>query len=446
VVTPLVIGLLMYGHVSHAVRSLVPVPALVQQVGWAALVVLAAIAARRASVPRIEVAGTALARLGAILVAVTLVLIVPFEAAHVTGVTQAGEHALAKTTSAQKRDVYWLVFDRYGSDRAHMLEYGIRNDLTPWLGGHAFTVLADSHANYVRTALSIGTTVSMAHVADMPGVPRPQTADVSFIDDKIRSSLVARQFQALGYRYVNIGSWWDPTGASPLADVNLRLPGPSEFVSTLVDGTALPAIQKRLHLTKPVDKRVRHFENNEYGLDAIERMRNEPGPKFVFGHVLLPHPPLVYDRDGTFMDLDDQRGLSGKDRYARQLAYTNERIRGILTGLLSLPEAQRPVIILQADEGPWPAAYSAQRDTFEWASASDDTLEAKYGILNAWYVPGAGRVGLYPTMTSINTFPVLFRDYFGLPYAPLADRVYTSKRWALPFDLTDVTDRLPSLR
>jgi hypothetical protein len=49
-------------------------------------------------------------------------------------------------------------------------------------------------------------------------------------------------------------------------------------------------------------------------------------------------------------------------------------------------------------------------------------------------------------MTSINTFPVLFDRYFGLDYATLPDRVYTSTSWVLPYGLTDITDRLPSLR
>ena len=47
----------------------------------------------------------------------------------------------------------------------------------------------------------------------------------------IRSSAVAQQFKALGYRYINIGSWWAPTRSSPLADVNLHTPGPDEFTA-----------------------------------------------------------------------------------------------------------------------------------------------------------------------------------------------------------------------
>jgi hypothetical protein len=69
----------------------------------------------------------------------------------------------------------------------------------------------------------------------------------------------------------------------------------------------------------------------------------------------------------------------------------------------------------------------------------------KFGILNAWYVPGTD-LGLDPAMTAINTFPVLFDRYFGLPYPLLDDRVAASAGWQRPYQLIDVTERLPSLQ
>lgn len=446
-VTPLAFGLLMYGHVARAVAPL-HVPGFVQQAGWAVLVLGAGIAALRLAPARISAASGVLTRVGSVLVAITLVLIVPFQATGIAGAAPGADDGgtLPTTTTAPKRDVYWLIFDRYGSDRAHRLLYGLDNDLTPWLREQGFTVLDDSHANYVRTVISLAATMSMTHVADMPGVPPAESRDLSFLDEQIRWSLVARQFQALGYRYVQIGSWWDPTRTSPLADESLHLPGPSEFVSTLIDASALPAVARRLHVST-TDARRRHYDNNRYGLDALDLVRDEPGPKFVFGHVLLPHPPTVFDRDGSFMTADEQRSLSGRERYERQLAYTNDRLRAFLASLLALPAEQRPIVILQADEGPESPEYRATRKTtWEWAAATDGDLEIKYGILNAWYLPGGEEIGLYPAMTSINTFPTLFRGYFGLDEPNLPDRVYTSKRYGLPYDLTDVTDRLPSLR
>ena len=49
-------------------------------------------------------------------------------------------------------------------------------------------------------------------------------------------------------------------------------------------------------------------------------------------------------------------------------------------------------------------------------------------------------------MTAINTFPTLFSRYFGIDYPHLPDASTRSHDWSHPYDLTDITDRLPSLR
>jgi hypothetical protein len=447
IVTPLAVGLLMYGHVGSYVSDF-GFGALYQQAGWVTLVGLAVVGAVRLSSRWIATLDLALLRIGAILVTVTLLLILPFQASAATG--GDGRTGIAQprpdTTTAPKRDVYWFIFDRYGSDRSLEMLYGIQNDLTPWLREQGFEVLEDSHANYVRTALSVPTTMNVAHLADLPGLPGPDSSDLGPVQDLLQGSLVARQFKELGYRYIHVGSWWGPTKRDSAADLNLSIDGLSEFQATLLDSSAGPALLRRLGV-RADDRRKRYYHANEYGLDALVGLRDEPGPKFVFGHVLLPHPPTMYDSDGSFMTTEDQRDLSGTERATRQLAYTNTRIREIIGGLLALPEAERPIIILQADEGPESSRYRTSRSsTFDWAAASDDEVEEKYGILNAWYLPGGEDLELDPAMTSINTFPVLFRRYFGLDYDLLPDRIFTSKRYILPYDLTEVTDRLPSLR
>ena len=446
IVTPLLLGLLMYGHAAYLLGR-VDVPGIIQQAGWVALVFVGAIAAVRLSARRLATVDTALGRIAAILVVVTLVVIIPFQATAASRGPVGVVEVKPDTSTAQKRDVYWLIFDRYGSDRSYELLYGIQNSMSTWLREQGFTVLDKSHANYVRTGVSIPTTMTMTHLKDIPGMPGPDSTDLRPILGLMQSSLVARQFKTLGYRYYHIGSWWTPNARDVAADVNLNVPGPSDFVSALYDESAVPAAIKRLRLNFETREYERHYRHNTYGLDALAEMGDEPGPKFVFGHVLLPHPPTVFDRDGRFIDKAEAATMSEKERLEVQLDYTNTRLREILGELLALPEEKRPIIIFQADEGPESGIYRATRKTtFDWANATDDDVEVKYGIMNAWYVPGGQDLGLYPTMTSINTFPLLFSRYFGLDYALLPDRVYAPKRYYLNYDITDVTDRLPSLR
>jgi hypothetical protein len=88
----------------------------------------------------------------------------------------------------------------------------------------------------------------------------------------------------------------------------------------------------------------------------------------------------------------------------------------------------------------------AAKETFDWGTATTTELETKYGILDAFYLPGDAPPGApapYPTMSSWNTFRVVLPRYFDADLPLLPDWTFTSAAWKRPYDLTDVTDRLP---
>ncbi|HEY3335694.1 MAG TPA: hypothetical protein VGK16_10730 [Candidatus Limnocylindrales bacterium] len=442
VVTPVVVGLLMYGHLANLLHP-VHVRPILQQAGWVALVVLGVVAAIRLGESRVARLTWVLDRVAAVLVVVVLVQIVPSQLAAMTEAhPEASAAAVPGAPDRPLRDVYYLILDRYGSDRAMSLRFGVTNDLTPWLTQQGFTVLADSNANYVKTTMSLASTLNMTHLVDLAARMGKDNADHAPIFSMLQNTAVARQFKALGYTYLHLGSWYSPTQTDTLADRNLYLGGPSDFAATLYDTSAVPTLLKRLHLSrgKAIDERA--YAVNSYAWQALASIRSTAGPKFVFGHILLPHPPYVFNSDGSFVDHESGAKLPESQRLAAQLAWTNTKLREWIEGLLALPEPQRPIIIIQADEGPYPIPYQRNTGTYDWAKATTDELLEKYGILNAWYVPGGVDIGLYSTMSSVNTFPVLFSGYFGLDVPRLEDRSYTSASKVRPYDLTEITDRL----
>jgi hypothetical protein len=446
IVTPIALGLLMYGHVI----DLVAAPGLVHKAGWAGLVGLGALGAWRLGSARLLRVDRLLIVVSAVLVGVTLVPIVPHQIETVSAAPQPDQAAgrtLAGATTAPKRDVYLLTFDRYPSDRAIELQFGIKNDLTPWLREHGFKVLDDSHANYITTSLSLSTTLNIRHLDELTaGTTSPSTFRER-VYGALQDSLVVQQFKALGYRYLHVGSWWGPTRFDRAADVNYNAAGGSEFSSILLQESAIPAALKILGT--PEQTFDKSYQNGAYELNVLDHIGAEPGPKFVWAHVLLPHPNYVFDTDGKYVPSTTTRREGENAAWARQLKYTNSRLESFLGGLLALPEDRRPIIILQADEGHWfnrtAAADTQGNDTFDWRAATPEQLEIKYGIINAWYVPGAD-LGLDPKMTAINTFPVLFKRYFGLDYATLPDSVFLSLGWVQRNVTLEITDRLPSLK
>jgi hypothetical protein len=354
------------------------------------------------------------------------------------GVLAASTHAPRRdarsAAGGAKRDIYHLVLDRYGSADALRTGFGLENaSFVAWLRSQGFEVVDDAHANYARTTLSLGATLGMSLLDDIAAAAGPAGQDLAPVVRRIRTSAAGAFLRRRGYEYVYVGSWFTQTRHSENAD---RLYRPDEtvpaFESELDELSSYP-VPSDAPKGLPEFQRY-HAAAARYQLDVLEDLRDDPGPKYVFAHILLPHPPYVFLEDGSF---DPQAAT-----LASQLAFTNRALKRFLGPLLRLPEAERPIVILQGDEGPYPTRLYDDELGFEWAAATAEEIVTKFGILDAWLLPGAaGRRPLPAGMTPVNTYPELFRRYFGahIPFA--ADRIYASTKEE-PFALSDITERL----
>ncbi len=446
-VAALVAALLLYGHVADALREVVRIRPLWQQAGWAALVVAAFVAAVALGASRIARLTRALNLVAALLVIAALVGIVPGEVSRL-GRVEARPGTVAGGAGTD-REIWYLVFDRFGSERSLRAMYDI--DLGPFLDGlreRGFVVLDGSHTNYVKTVLSMAATLNLDYLDELAAEMGPDSNDLGPIRDRLADHAVGRFLKDRGYEYVHLGSWFAPTRSSAIADRNLMPGGLSEFAAAVYDQSALPLIARKVGSLRGDPRRDRHYAAGTYQLDMLDRLAaEEPSQRFVLAHVLLPHPPFVFAEDGSFVPESVADGTSAAELFAAQLAYLESRLDTLLDRLLDGPADQRPIIILQADEGPYPRPYSMDPYGFDWSTASPAILESKYGILNAMYLPGrdADAPDPSPTMSSVNTFRFLFAEYFAADLPLLPDESYSSRRKDRPYDFGRITDRLPPL-
>ncbi len=441
IVAALAAALLLYGHAFDILQPLGLGPGL-QQLCWTVLLVVVVVVALRVRSDRLAGLTRALNLGTVLLVALALVIIVPAEFSRFGRSTPAA--ATVDGSGRPSRDIYFLIFDRYGSATSLESLYGI--DDRPFverLRARGFEIASDSHANYVKTSLSLASTLNLDYLEDIVAAQGPASADHGPIDARLSDHAVGRFLRDRGYQYVHVGSYFGPTRTSELADRDLGPGGPSDFLAALYDVSALPAIARRIGATTATPARERHHAVGRFQLETLDMLAGEAGPLFVFAHLLLPHPPYTFARDGAFVTDEADADQSAREGYAQQLAYLQTRIEGLVDALLARPEAERPIIILQGDEGPYPPLFARDTIGFDWATATSDELEIKFGILNAMYLPGGGVPDLSPSISPVNTFRLIFSAYFGADLALLPDRSFTSAGKFRPYDLTDITDRLP---
>jgi hypothetical protein len=424
VVSAVLVAFLAYGHVAGILAPL-RVGTGIQQVCWAALIGAAVLIAWRAGrwIPR---ATQALNIIGTALVAVTLLAIVPYQVSRASGggtpTATASPGPTAPTGAGPRGDIYYLVWDRYPSASSARLAYGIENPLFEELRSRGFYVADASHANYQRTTLSLASTLSLEFLDGRGRVDALGPVDTSGGYTRIQNSVAARFLKSQGYRYVHVGSDFSPTRTSVLADENLHYDNFSDFGTAFLETTAAPGVARRLGLLG--SRWERRYAWTSWELDRLESLPVTPDPTFVFAHVLLPHTPYIFDREGRFVTDEQNRRRPATEAFEAQMAYTNRRILAIVDRLLAVPESERPTIILQADEGPYPSNLEDET-RHDWTTATSEEREIKYGILNAWLVPGGRDIGLYPGITSVNTFRLLFDAYFGLDIPLLPDESFS---------------------
>jgi hypothetical protein len=439
VATAIVVAFVAFGHVA-TVATGSGLDDRLQLVAWGVVVAAAVVYAirARASLPRVT---SGLNVVAGLLVISSLVTILPYELSR-AGRGSSGlvsEVQAAVSSTGRQRDIYFLIFDRYGSADAIQRRFGITSDLYDWLRGKGFHVPASSHANYRATDFSLAATLNMRFLDDLTRDVGPDTGDRTPARALIQDHEVGRFLQARGYRYYQLGSWFGPTHHVEIADENIALGETSEFESVLNETTIAPAIERVFGgssgdaSAQQQSFRDRVSEGTLLELRQLRRVSTAPGPKFVFAHILLPHDPYVFHADGSIIPEAESRATDEKELYAGQLAFANARIREIVGYLLSGPEEDRPVVVIEGDEGPL-----ACRNV-DCPSTGAEYLRIRLGNLVAMYLPGVD-VDVPDTFTSVNTFRLVFSNYFGADLPPLPDHSFTWPDDNHVYDFRDVTN------
>lgn len=436
--TIVILWFFSYGHIANVVQDLsqprLPVDAVLGPV-WTLAAAISFVL-----IGRIRSSGDLTRILNVVGGALVLVATVSIVAAWTTGTFITGEASPAlavdrydQSDVAPERDIYYLIFDRYAGEESlrEFLKFD-NSEFLLELEQRGLLVRTESRSNYPSTAMSLASSLNMSYL-DWLG----DFGSALPVHEAIRNNGAGRFLKSKGYRYVQIGSWWDGTKVSDVADVTYRMESLSEYTNALYSSTVLSVGVRQGWLGK-AELAIRHRDIANKQFATLFRLSKTPGPKFVFAHVLLPHPPYVFDRDGGRVTTRPGTDAERSRAYVTQLRYTNRRIIEVVDALLKTNE-RKPVIIIQSDEGPHPGYGGI--GVKDWTKADRRDLLLKFRILNAYYLPGVDPSVVYPTISPVNSFRLVFNEYFGAHFPLLPDESFVSSKRA-PYDFVSVTDQV----
>ncbi len=317
-------------------------------------------------------------------------------------------------------DIYYLIFDRYGNEGVLKEYFGYDNSgFAEYLTRSGFYVASESRCNYPGTFLSLTSSLNMDY---LNGLIEKGAIRKRVILRMLQDFKVWRLLKPLGYRYLHLGSWYEPTKSNPRADLNFQGAGllglNQEFLLKFIESTVFnPLAKGSLMFPKARDSILQKFE-------LLTKIPEMEGPKFVFMHMLLPHHPFVFGPDGRLPDRKTAKTKTQDQKYIDQVIFANSKIVAVLGSILAKSKTP-PIIIVQADEGPGdeekPLALLKESDSKMRAVLN---VRIRCGILNAYHLPGVDASALSQTISPVNTFRLIFNLYFGGRYPLLEDKTF----------------------
>ncbi|MGE5461962.1 MAG: hypothetical protein ACM3PS_01315 [Syntrophothermus sp.] len=334
----------------------------------------------------------------------------------------AAQSAVTQTSPGEKLpDVYYIILDTYG--RTDVLKKYADYDNSQFiqsLKDLGFYVAECSQSNYAHTGFSLASSLNSNYL-DKLGLDFSNEASKreDIVAPYIKHNAVADRMRQMGYRIVAFETGYDFT---TLDDTDILYPAPqsglSDFELILLRSTALVYLDdagrfKAIHPTALGDKQAMILSQ----FKTLKELPSVPGPKFVFAHILSPHFPYVFGPNGESLigteltknegDLTTREYFQG---YHGQAIFTSKQILEVIAEIIK-SSATPPIIIIQGDHGP---SHAGEK--------------ARMRILNAYYFPGGKTAGLYPEITPVNSFRVMFNTYFNARFELLPDISYYSNK------------------
>ena len=327
-------------------------------------------------------------------------------------------------------DIYYIILDAYG--RHDTLDEFDNSPFLRELQQRGFYVATDATSNYKDTIQSLASSLNLTYLSDIqPTSSKTPSDGINLVQN---NALVAT-LQTLGYTYVHLESGSIITNNASTADILVKFTPAgivlsrdqeeirhspavratqvegirqSSFLRSLIDTTALRPLTG--HRFRPGDEVSYDWWAPERALQMFEVLSNPihtSGPKFVFAHILKPHPPATFDRHGNMLishrvedEFSDAHDPTVPNAYIGQLVFINSLALRTVDRILER-SSENPIIIIASDHA---------RDGPD-----------KHAILAAFHFPEGGNSVLYPSISSVNHFRSVLDFYFGFNIGLLED-------------------------
>ena len=324
----------------------------------------------------------------------------------------------------EQPNVYHIILDEYTDNEILMKKFGHDNqEFLKFLSQNEFYMPTKSFSTFETTIDELNVILNM----DYPKKRGWISDNYQLLYDNEVMSIFSDQ----NYSVIETNSMmrW-----KNFSDVDTRLCYDANIYSEFLDQVLRKSIIKHF-LEQHHDNtrrdviRCTFSELNDLALESS-------GPKYVFSHIYVPHPPFIFGPNGENV-IPDHNEISGlqswenPDGYINQFIYATDQVRIVINNIVQ--NDPTAIIILQGDTGTFTGIEDLSKRKM------NDIYQA-HSILYAVRMP---EVNNLENVWPVNTYRILFNNYFNMDYEYIEQRSYELDK---NNNFIDITEKLHEYR
>ncbi len=289
-----------------------------------------------------------------------------------------------------KPDIYFIILDGYTGFSGLKKYWNFDNsELKKFMKKNGFFIAEIGKTIYNVTNYSIASTLNMAELNFEADNLYAKSSYLS-LANIIKKNIVVEFLSEVGYDFINL-SLFDIRDKKKFYEDIYFLKSGNIYQSRTIYGH-LYEIQNEINADMA-------YINLDI-FNRLKNMRSAPNkkPKFIYAHIMMPHPPYYFDAEGNKNDFKVANDPNNKNSYLAQLKYTNHLLMESLNEVLN-SSGNPPIIVVQGDHGFRRFKEKNKKDV-------------EYSVLSCYYFPGKDYSSFTDSMKTINTFRLIFNKYF----------------------------------
>ena len=322
--------------------------------------------------------------------------------------------------SAEKPNVYHIILDEYTDNEILTKKFGYNNEkFLEFLNNNGFYMHDKLFSTFGGTVKELNVILNMEY----PKKLRWMSEDYESLNNNKVMSIFSNQ----DYSVIETNSMmrW-----KNFSDVDTKLCYDTNFINSEFLDQVLGKSIIRYFLEKYQQDTRRDTVRCTFDVLNEITLKTD-GPKYVFSHVYVPHPPFLFGSNGENV-IPDRREISGLQSwenpqgYVNQLIYATNEITVVIKNIVK--NDPNAIIIVQGDTG-----------TLTGTDISKKTMKEIYQAHSILYAVRIPDVEDSDYMIPVNTYRIIFNNYFNMNYDYLEYHSYEDDNDG---NIEDITKKL----